>query len=550
MVLDAGLEQGAGATTSPGMRRSLEDLTPADNIATPVRVAKPSWMLTRYPVSREEYADLLRAAEEPDRAALSADADDTLVEDTSTEIANAETPTAAEAFDTYEDVPEDQALAVGRDGPAPAAPTAVASFEATPQTSFTPPDCTIAVGPSDVLVAVNVDLAGYRKNGTLRFRWPSMTALFSQVLPAGAGLFDPKLAYDHYTGRWIIAVAARRQSPAGSWVMLGVSQGADPAGAWWVWALDFMVDGSTATNNWADYPMLGFDTQAIYIATNQFKVGGGFSYSKIRILNKTEAYAGSALRWYDFWNLKNPDNSLAFTVQSTVHFRGTGGNPPAYFCNSLFPSGSSLTVWQLNDPLASWRGATPTLDKFSVACRSYDLPPGAEQPGSTTRLATNDIRIVSSMFQFVGGVQRLWVANTSKITWQGDSAARSAVQWYEIDTQSRSVVQQSGYGASGFYYFFPVIQTDISRNAYLCFSRSSSQEYGSMRQTGRRASDPLNSLQGSALVKAGASAYNGGRWGDYFGNARDGGDANQVWLYGEYAEVRNTWGTWVCSARF
>lgn len=539
------LRQGGGGTTSEGAARSLTELTPADNIAIPARVAKPSWMQTRFPVSMEEYRQLVREAEQPDQTALSAATDDTLVEDPSVEVA---TTGPAETV-AYEDVPEDRPPGM-REGPEAGAPATATSFEATPQTGFRPPDCTLAVGPSDVLVAVNVDLAGYRKNGALRFRWPSMTALFSPVLPPNAGLFDPKLAYDHYTGRWIIAVAARRQTPAGSWIMLGVSQGADPAGAWWVWALDFAVDGGTASNNWADYPMLGFDTQAIYITTNQFLVGAGFSYAKLRILNKSEVYAGSALRWYDFWNLKNPDNSVAFTVQSTMHFRGTGGNPPAYFCNALWPSGSSLTLWQLNDPLAHWRGAAPGLQGHAVACRGYDLPPDAEQPDTTTRIETNDSRLLSSMFQYVNGVQRLWTAHTSKITWSGDAAARAAVQWYEIDTPTRKVVQQGGYGARTFYYFFPVVQTDLNRNAHVCFSRSSGQEYGSLRQTGRLVTDAQNSLQGSVAVKAGESAYTGNRWGDYFGHARDGGDANRVWLYGEFADARDSWGTWVCSTRF
>jgi hypothetical protein len=544
-VPDDDFDSGAGGLAVAGVTRSLSDLTPADNVLIPARVAKPSWMVTRFPVDLAEYRRLNEQAQQPDRLTLTP-SDDTVTEDTSVEVAE-EGPADS---DPYADIPEPTEGPT--DGPGPAAPAAVASFEATPQTGFRPPDCTLAVGPRDVLVAVNVDLADYRKDGSLRFRWPSMTALFSPVLPAGAGLFDPKLAYDHYAQRWIVVVAARRAAPAGSWLMLAVSQGADPGASWWVWALDASVDGSNPSNNWADYPMLGFDTQAIYITTNQFQIGGGggFSYSKMRILNKAEAYSGAALRWFDFWNLRNPDGSLAFTVQSTMHFRGTGGNPPAYFCNAIWPSGSALTLWQLNDPLALWHGAVPNLTRASVACRGYDLPPDAEQPGTGIRIETNDSRLLSSMFQFVGGVQRLWTTHTTKVTWSGESVARSGLQWYEIDVDSKAVVQQGVFGATGFYYFFPVIQTDISRNAHLCFGRSSTAEFGSLRQTGRRVSDAPNTLQGSALVKAGESAYTGRRWGDYFGHARDGGNANQVWLYGEFADARDAWGTWVCSTRF
>ena len=46
------------------------------------------------------------------------------------------------------------------------------------------------------------------------FRWANFTAMFSPVLPAGAQMFDPKLAFDHYADRWIVCIAARRANPA------------------------------------------------------------------------------------------------------------------------------------------------------------------------------------------------------------------------------------------------------------------------------------------------------------------------------------------------
>jgi hypothetical protein len=534
-------QSGPGEVTPAGMARDMSQVSAADNAAFSVRLAKPPWMETRFPVDLEEYRLLSEQAQEAQPTAFSAEEDSEVVEDGSVDIA---VSSAAEAFESEgTDVPEDtegEALAPGTGH----------TFEGTPQTGFRPPDCTMAVGPSDVLVSVNVDLAGYRKDGSLRFRWPSMTALFSSVVPSGAGLFDPQLAYDHYAQRWVVVVAARRTSPAGSWLMLAVSQTPDPGAGWWVWALNASVDGSTPSNNWADFPMLGFDTQAIYITTNQFQFSGGFSYSKIRVLNKAEAYAGGSLRWYDFWNMKDANGSAAFTLQPAMHFRGLGGNPPAYFCNALWPSGNSLTAWHLADPLALWGGRTPSLNRHNVACRSYDLPPDAEQPTTGTRIETNDSRLLCAMFQFVGGTQRLWTAHTSRFTWSGESVARSVVQWYEIDVTTWKVVQQGAYGGRGFYYYFPVIQTDARRNAYLCFGRSSAQEFGSLRQTGRRVSDTANVLQDSALIKAGEGAYTGARWGDYFGRARDAGDAGRVWLYGQFADAHNSWGTWVSSVKF
>jgi hypothetical protein len=157
------------------------------------------------------------------------------------------------------------------------------------------------------------------------------------VLPSGAQLFDPKLALDHYTDRWIVCIAARRATPQGSWILVAVSQTDDPAGGYWLWSTDATVDDATATNNWADYPMLGFDTQAIYVSTNQFAFGGNFSYGKIRIFNKAELHAGGIgpthIRWWDFTNMKNPDGSTAFSIQPACHFQGLGGNPNAFLAN-------------------------------------------------------------------------------------------------------------------------------------------------------------------------------------------------------------------------
>lgn len=537
-------QSGGSVAEIPGAAALLDQLS-ADElfamfIAEPQpNSARPDWMLTRFPVDMEEFERLNAEANLPEPGPMAAEVDDADVDaDVSAEY-EAETPEDAD----------------GGAQPGAEAPPMTASFEGIPQTAWRPPDNSCAVGPNDVMLAVNTDLAIHDRNGALKVRWANMTPLFRNVLPTGASLFDPKVAYDHYAQRWIVVIAARRQSPAGSWIMVGVSQTANPMGSYWVWALDAMVDGSTPSTNWADYPMLGFDTQAIYISTNQFLVGGGFQYSKLRILSKAELYAGGngpnhSIHWFDYWSLRNPDNSLAFTVQSAVHFRGTGGNPPAYLVNALWPGGATLTLWKLTNPLAFWSGGASALTRVDVACRRYDLPPDAEQRDSATPIANNDARLLNAVYQYAGGVHRLWTAHTSKHTWAGENAARSVVQWYEIDTAGQNVIQQNAYGSPGRYYYFPAVQTDLRRNAYVVFGRSNNGEYGSIRQTGRRANDPLGQLQNSALVKAGESAYTGGRWGDYFGICRDPQDAQSVWSYAEYADSGGNWGTWVASTRF
>lgn len=524
-----------------GVLRSLSDVTVEELMQLPANPARPSWQVTRYPVSLEEFERLNQAANEPDRAAA---AGTEALQDPGAESDVVQTEQLQE-----DDPPEGS---VATTAPAPLAPGQLANFEGPPQTAYRPPDCTLAVGTNDVLVGVNTDVVGYSKSGTQNFKWLNTSALFAPVLPTGAGIFDPKILYDHYAGRWVVVVVAKRESPAGSWILVAASQGANAAGPYWVWSLNAQLDGSTATSNWADFPNVGFDTQAVYITCNMFQIGGdgGFRYAKLRILNKSQLYSGGSLGWYDFWNLRDADGGMSFTVQPAIHFRGTGGNPPAYLVNDRWGSGNSLTLWTLSNPIGSWSGSVPSLSSAAVPCLAYELGPDGEQPGTATRIRTDDNRLLNAIFQNVGGVQRLWTTHTAKFTWSGEPAARCLVQWYEVDVPSRAVVQQGRFGAAGKYYFYPAIQTDISRNTYVVFGRSSSADFAELRQSGRKVSDPVNTLQGSALVRAGQSAYLGGRWGDYFGICRDGADASVVWMYGQYAGASGTWATRVCATNF
>jgi hypothetical protein len=463
-------------------------------------------------VSRSEYDRLVQAAREPDAMSLTASA---AVADTGASVA--------------------------------AVPTVNDDFDGIPRTALEPPDPALAVGPDDVMTAVNAQFAVTAKTSPAPFAPVPFSAMFGQVLPHGADfMFDPKLAYDHFARRWIAIVGAKRESPPGSWIMLAVSQTGDPRGLWYTWALDAALDGKTPTANWADYPALGFDEQAIYVTVNMFKLNGPFQYAKLRILNKREVYAAPglaapALRWYDVTVILNPDHRTVFTLQPAVHHRTAPG--PAYFVNALWPSGGALSVWTLKDPLAAWKTppGSPVFAPVSVACQSYDLPPSAEQRGGTPRIATDDTRLLNAVYRGDG---------PSKFTWPGDGEARSVVQWYQLDVAASRVVQQGRYGAPGIYQFFPAVQPIANGDMFVVFGRSSATDFAHLRVTGRQAADPPNVLGNSVVIQPGASVYPSTRWGDYFSVASDPDDDGIAWMCGEYAGPAGAWATRICSAFF
>ena len=501
-------------------------------------VKKPTWKSNKYPVSPETFKKLQAMAAIPDNMTLRAlSAADGSEPDTD----NEDSPALA-AFEQPEFGPDDKS-------PSVAAPGLTSSFEAIPATGWVPPDCVVASGINEVVGCVNSEFRIYSKSGSLLRRNP-YGPFFSAVLPNNAGvkIFDPRIIFDHYSNRYVMIVAATQQSPARSWCGVAVSKTADPMGAWWVWALDSALNGATATTNWMDYPMLGFDGQAVYIGMSMFN-GNTFQYSKVRILNKTELYSGSSVRWYDFWNLKNGDGSNAFTVQPCCHYRGAGAGP-GYLINNYFGANNKMTLWTITNPLALWSGSAPTLSKTTVNCRTYDIPPSAKQKGSASAINTNDNRLLNAVFQHVGTTKRIWTAHNTKASWAGDAEARCAVQWYEVDVPTSAVIQSNFYGQSGSYYFFPAIQTDLNRNAFVVFGRCNSNEFANLRITGRRVAAPAGDLENSVLVKAGESSHLSGRYGDYFGICRDGADANSIVAIGEYAESGNLWGTYVVRTRY
>ncbi len=534
----------SGSSDQTGLRSQTFDpmMLTSDMVNTLINsdVKKPSWKGNKYPVAPDEFKKLQAKAAQLDKAtamALSASTEADGDSDSAMELA---------ATQLQDELPED---AFGSFAPAGNAPSVSSTFEAIPSTGWIPPDCVVATNGQEVVACVNSEFRVYSSTGTL-LRRNVYGSFFTPVLPNSAAIkiFDPRIIYDHYNNRFVMIVAATQSAPAKSWCGIAVSKTNDPNGAWWLWALDAAVDGSSPTQNWMDYPMLGFDAKAIYIGMNMFK-GNAFQYCKVRILNKTELYSGSAVRWFDFWNLKNPDGSLAFTVQPCCHFRGNTAGP-GYMISNHFGANNKLTMWTINNPLALWSGGAPTMSKVSIACRNYDIPPQAKQKGSATTINTNDNRLLNAVYQHTGNIKRIWAAHNSKASWAGDTEARSVCQWYEVDVVTNAVSQSNFFGLKGYYYMFPVIQTDLARNAYMVFSRCGETEFANLRLTGRRVTDAAGQMDGSTLIKAGESAHLSGRYGDYFGIGRNGTDQNSIVAIGEYAESGGNWGTYVVRSRY
>jgi hypothetical protein len=529
------LRQDTSAVVLSGMRgkstkRGVSlDLGQLERMAAPAMVMKrPRPARTRFPISHEQFAALKAAA--PTR-----------------KIKRAAEPGFSVTADKQGKKREMAATmpALAALPPGAAAPVALGNFAGIPATGFIPPDCTLATGPNHILAAVNTTFAIYSKAGGGPLLQKTLTQWFANVKP-NAFIFDPKAIYDQFAARWILVAMAvpAEQNQAGSWFLISVSKSSDPLGGWWNYALDAAADGSTPTNNWADYPGVGVDALNLYLTANMFEFDGDFAYAKIRVVSKAPLYAGLPVGWLDYPKLKNADGSFAFTVQP-CHTFGTPGTE--YFVNSYYPTGSvmfpkKLSLWALPNTL-------PNLTRTTVTTVPFGLPPDAVQKGGGTPLDTGDVRVLNAVFR--GG--SVWATLTTSVFFTSNVAG---LQWFQINPVSSTIVQQGVFGSPNRFCFYPAVMPDTNGNLVVCFSRCSSTEFASMHYTGRRVTDPPGTLQASALLKSGTANYfaldqfGRNRWGDYTGIAVDPIDQRSVWFYNEFALPGNVWATWVGKAAF
>jgi hypothetical protein len=410
--------------------------------------------------------------------------------------------------------------------PSPLAPGTGNNFNGLGQNGWIPYDAAIAIGPNHVLEMTNSQWAVYSRSGS-----QLSINQFANWWGTQAGTpFDPKCFYDPAANRFLMIAVSVSSTQA--FYHISVTQTGDPTGAWFNYQLNARLDGTTNTNNWADFPQLGQDDNAVYISSNQFTlVSNFFQYSKIRVLKKAELYAGGAITYTDFTGMRNADNSLAFTLQPA---QTLSSSAVGYFLNSRSSSGSNVTLWRMDNPTTS-----PALVRqATVSVGSYVLPPDAAQPNTGTLVATNDARMLELAFRN-GVLHGVFTEAVGGV---------AAMRYLRINASTNALLKDISYTAPGIHYFFPAVSVDSADNVYFVMSRSSASEFASLYHTGMQPADAA--IQPSALLKAGVSTNTTGRWGDYSGIAIDPADPFAVWAAGGWANTSNRWATWNAQSTF
>ena len=161
-----------------------------------------------------------------------------------------------------------------------------------PPVSNFPPDSQIAVGPTQILVAVNSSLFIYDKSTGNNTSQTSLLEFFNPAAGAGYyGFFDPRILFDAVDGRFVVICAYNQGGfPQEGILYLAVSQTSDPTGNWNKYTLDVSQGGTYHP----DFPGLGISWSALYIAFDNIPFSYGNEDTTIRVIGLPELLSGSA----------------------------------------------------------------------------------------------------------------------------------------------------------------------------------------------------------------------------------------------------------------
>ncbi|MGH6836134.1 MAG: hypothetical protein ACREC9_11415 [Methylocella sp.] len=436
-------------------------------------------------------------------------------------------------------------------------PGAALIFNSTSETgcgNVTPADQAIAVGdtPVGLLQAINVCLNVFTKSGAQQAGFPKSLTSFVG-LPPSTPTTDPRAIYDWINHRYIVSFIQfdpNQVSASSYWI--AVSTGDNPAGGYCFYNLPVQsVAPSGGVFPLPDFPRLGQDRQAIYLASNIFIPS--YKWEEILVLPKAQMYACQSISGFPFFFNLTLGGVPTDTTQPANVF-SAGDDPRSEYLvtskNIFFGDPKNgLIVWAIHSPLSS-----PTLTStFVVTANNYSIPPNASQPGGANDIDTGDNRISGMVMYNAGSIYAsLNAAN----------GANSAVILYQIqpfliaggagDGQiaSARILNEFIHGGA-FDAYYATQQPDPEGNVTYAWNVSSSTQFPTLAFSSRRAAQSVGTEPDPGIVVSESGGFYGqGRWGDYTAVAPGGlasgagsGSLPVMYFAGMFARSDGTWGT-------
>ena len=445
-----------------------------------------------------------------------------------------------------------------------------------PSGTFTiPPDTTGAVGIDKVVNVLNNNIVIQDKLSGSVLSLASLNSFWTST--GASGPFDPRVMYDQYNNRWLIAAVSNAQT-ANSSILVGISNSADPMGSYTLFR--FIVGcapgfaGCNAQGEWADFPMLGFNKNWVAIGWNQFTINTlAFTDGRMLVLDYPSLRAGT-------------ENATLFTG-ATAAIGGFCMHP----ATTMSPTEETLYIaTHISSAGAIYRlhkiTGTPDIPAFNVDPSNRTRPGGGwTQPGGDslpqqcvpgvgmpTQTCPTTIRRIETADAFVRSNVvfrngKIYYPQTIALPVGGlTNNSRFIAQWTALNTDGTFADGGRVEDATatlingGKHYAYPSIAVNKNDDILFGFSEFESDDYADAGYTFRTFGDPAGTMRDPVIYKEGEDYYQKtfsgtrNRWGDYSHTVVDPINDRDLWTIQEYPRLRmgttgqgandSRWGTW------
>jgi len=409
--------------------------------------------------------------------------------------------------------------------------------------------------PPDINGAVSTGTGGAGQNATVVNShltvWTKSTtptqlldlSLASYFGYTNQSIFDPRILYDRFWNRWIVASEARPESSSVQCFQLGLSFGPDLTDGFWNYnCINVLQPSICGAGNFFDYPQIGYTQDAVIVTGNCF---AGQTY----IGSKTFAVAKAILY-----------NGGGFTIPIFTFSHGTITPPVVldqnYRAHLITRNGpNDLTFWAPQSGFYSqFTSDNPITGFFTPS-----VPRDAGQLGCTVTsclLDTGDGRFVAPSIQ-VG--QNLWNVATYGLSGNGSFATPTWGQ-FDVEPPSMDTTIQAGQR------FFSACSDDFNASiaaqsdGRAVLNWTSTDPNGAactggtfVRQiiAGRLAADPAGQMpsminpftSGAELTGNFDGNFGTQRWGDTSSVSLDPSSFITFWTWNESVASSSLWGT-------
>jgi len=411
------------------------------------------------------------------------------------------------------------------------------AFDGIGPTNVDPADPSMAIGPNHVVQMVNAPsgakLKLWNKDGSIAW-----SEIYFDALTGINGGGDPIVLYDERADRWLLS----EFSSIGYKLIIAISESSDPLGAYYIYSFN--------TPNFPDYPKYGIWSDAYFITTNEDGESGAYALDRDKMLAGIPMVTAQRFTIPDF-------PTINFQAATPVGMVGT--NLPVSDIGLLMRMADDAWSTDIpNDRLELWEfdvdfenEANTSLtgpiiletEPFDSNLCGYSSYACIDQPDSSLDLdPLREVLMNKVAYRNFGTHQSIVCSHVT----DADGNDRAGIRWYELrkDTGDWFIYQQSTYAPDFDDASRWMSSTNINEDGSigLAFNVSSSTIYPSIRYTGRKECDSLNTMSfPETSIKEGSSKNNSNRWGDYTCLDVD-PSTGDFWYTAGYA-VNNSWDT-------